>query len=277
MKQFKLNNGVLIPCIAYGTWKIEPGEISEKSVLEAIKQGYTHIDTAAVYGNEESVGKAIKQANCKREDLFITSKVWNDDRGYEKTMQAFKTTMEKLDCEYLDLYLIHWPNPLAYRDHFEHMNNETWRAMEDLYMAGKIKAIGVSNFQIHHLEKLKYRIQPMVNQIEYHLSYTQDELVKYCQTHNIAVEAWSPLGNGKIFACEQLQPFVNKYHKSIAQIALRYIIQKGIIALPKSITPKRIKENIEIFDFVISEEDMHKLDQLKLKIHAAIDPDTARF
>lgn len=277
MKNFILANGVKIPCIAYGTWKTPNGETAEKSVLKAIECGYRHIDTAAIYGNEESVGNAIKKTNVKREDLFVTSKVWNDARGYDNTMQAFNETMKKLQLDYLDLYLIHWPNPIAYRNDMEHMNNETWRAMEDLYKAGKIRAIGVSNFKVHHLEKLKYTIKPMVNQIEYHISCTQEDVITYCQTHDILVEAWSPLGNGAIFNCSVMLDFAKKYDKSIAQIALRYILQKDILPLPKSITPVRIEENLKVFDFIISDEDMKALDQLSLAISSNTDPDTADF
>lgn len=277
MKNYKLINDVEIPVVGYGTWKTPNGEVAENGVIEAIKNGYTHIDTAAIYGNEASVGSAIKKAGVNREDLFITSKVWNDARGYDNTIKAFEETMEKLDCDYLDLYLIHWPNPVAFRDNMEHMNNETWRAMEDLYKAGKIKAIGVSNFKVHHLEKLQYTIKPMVNQIEYHISCTQDDIVKYCKENDILVEAWSPLGNGRIFECEEMKTFATKYNKTIAQIALRYILQKEILPLPKSVTPSRIKENLELFDFTISDEDMNVLDQLKLDINSNTDPDTANF
>lgn len=277
MKQFKLSNEVFIPCIGYGTWKTPNGEVAETGVIEAIKNGYTHIDTAAIYGNEESVGKAIKKAGVNREDLFITSKVWNADRGYDNTIKAFTETLNKLELDYLDLYLIHWPNPVAFRDDMEHMNNETWRAMEDLYKQGKIKAIGVSNFKVHHLKKLKYTIKPMVNQIEFHISCTQDDIVAYCKEHDILVEAWSPLGNGKIFACDEMKQFANKYDKSIAQIAIRYILQKDVLPLPKSVTPERIIENLNVFDFSITDEDMKVLDQLKLDINSNTDPDTANF
>lgn len=277
MNTLKLNNGIEIPCIGYGTWKTPNGNIAKASVEEAIRCGYTHIDTAAVYGNEESVGAAIKASKKAREDLFITSKVWNDVRGYEKTIQAFDDTMKKLDCEYLDLYLIHWPNPIAYRDNMEHMNNETWRAMEDLYKAGKIKAIGLSNFKPRHIELLDYTITPMVNQIEFHIGLTQVDTVAFCKKHDILVEAWSPLGNGKIFACEEMLQFANKYEKSIAQIAIRYIMQKGILPLPKSVTYNRIKENLQVFDFEILAEDMKILDHLTIDINANIDSDTANF
>lgn len=277
MKTLKLNNGIEIPCVGFGTWKTPDGDIAKAAVEEAIRCGYTHIDTAAAYGNEESVGAAIKASGVAREKLFITSKVWNDARGYEKTIQAFDETMRKLDCEYLDLYLIHWPNPIAYRENMEHMNNETWRAMEDLYKVGKIKAIGVSNFKPSHLEKLDYTITPMVNQIEFHIGHTQDETIAYCKEHNILVEAWSPLGNGRIFGCEEMAEFAKKYDKSIAQIAIRYVMQKGVLPLPKSVTPSRIKENLEVFDFEITEEDMKTLDQLAIDINANVDPDTANF
>lgn len=277
MKKYTLANHVSIPSIGFGTWKSPNGEIAKTAVIEAIKCGYTHIDTAAIYGNEESVGQAIKEAGVPREKLFITSKVWNDDRGYEKTMKAFEESMRKLDCDYLDLYLIHWPNPVAFREQMVEMNNETWRAMEDLYKTGKVKAIGVSNFKRHHLEKLSYTIKPMVNQIEYHIGCLQEETVRYCQSNNILIEAWSPLGNGKIFACEKMKQFADKYNKSIAQIAIRYILQKGVLPLPKSITKNRIIENLNVDDFEISNEDMKALDHLDIDINSNTDPDTANF
>ena len=277
MKDYVLANHISIPSIGFGTWKSPNGEIAKNAVIEAIKCGYTHIDTAAIYGNEESVGQAIKEANVPREKLFITSKVWNDDRGYEKTIKAFEETMRKLDCEYLDLYLIHWPNPIAFREQMVEMNNETWRAMEDLYKTGKIKAIGVSNFKRHHLEELSYTIKPMVNQIEFHIGCLQKDTVSYCKDNHILVEAWSPLGNGKIFDCVEMQEFAHKYNKSIAQIAIRYVLQKGVLPLPKSVTKERIIENLNVDDFIISDEDMKALDRLDIDINSNTDPDTANF
>lgn len=279
MKTFKLYNGVEIPAIGYGTWRTRPAEVCEKAVYEAIEVGYTHIDGAAVYKNEESVGKAIQKSNIQRENLFVTSKVWNDMRGYEKTKEAFYTSLEKLGLDYLDLYLIHWPNPLAFRDKMEEMNAETWRAMEDLYMEGKIKAIGVSNFKIHHLESLmkNARIKPMVNQIECTIGFIQQDVIDYCHQNDILVEGWSPLGNGKLFNSDILNDYAHKYNKSIAQITLRYLLQKEILPLPKSTNKERMKQNIDIFDFEISKEDMDAIDALKINISSGNDPDEVEF
>lgn len=279
MKTFKLHNGVSIPSIGYGTWRTRPAEVCEKAVKEAIACGYTHIDGAAVYKNEDSVGKAIKEANIKREDLFVTSKVWNDMRGYEKTKEAFYTSLEKLGLDYLDLYLIHWPNPIAFRDKMEEMNAETWRAMEDLYLEGKIKAIGVSNFKIHHLKSLmkSARIKPMVNQIECTIGFMQQDVIDYCIKNDIVVEGWSPLGSGRLFTSEEMKPFALKYNKTVAQITLRYLLQKNVLPLPKSTNVDRMKENLDIFDFVIEEEDMKKLDTLPIEINSGNDPDTVEF
>ena len=279
MKTFKLYNGVEIPAIGYGTWRTRPAEVCEKAVYEAIEVGYTHIDGAAVYKNEESVGKAIQKSNIQRKNLFVTSKVWNDMRGYEKTKEAFYTSLEKLGLDYLDLYLIHWPNPLAFRDKMEEMNAETWRAMEDLYMEGKIKAIGVSNFKIHHLESLmkNARIKPMVNQIECTIGFIQQDVIDYCHQNDILVEGWSPLGNGKLFNSDILNDYADKYNKSIAQITLRYLLQKEILPLPKSTNKERMKQNIDIFDFEISKEDMDAIDALKINISSGNDPDEVEF
>lgn len=279
MKNFTLYNGVQIPAIGYGTWRTRPAEVCEKAVQDAIACGYTHIDGAAVYKNEDSVGNAIKNSHMKREDLFVTSKVWNDMRGYEKTKEAFYTSLEKLGLDYLDLYLIHWPNPLAFRDKMEEMNAETWRAMEDLYMEGKIRAIGVSNFKIHHLESLMKhaRIKPMVNQIETTIGFMQEDVLQYCKENDIVVEGWSPLGSGRLFTNDALIDIANKYNKSIAQITLRYLLQKGVLPLPKSTNPERMKQNLEVFDFEISEEDMKWIDALDIEISSGNDPDKVEF
>ena len=279
MKNFTLYNGVQIPAIGYGTWRTRPAEVCEKAVQDAIACGYTHIDGAAVYKNEDSVGNAIKNSHMKREDLFVTSKVWNDMRGYEKTKEAFYTSLEKLGLDYLDLYLIHWPNPLAFRDKMEEMNAETWRAMEDLYMEGKIRAIGVSNFKIHHLESLMKhaRIKPMVNQIETTIGFMQEDVLQYCKENDIVVEGWSPLGSGRLFTNDALIDIANKYNKSIAQITLRYLLQKGVLPLPKSTNPERMKQNLEVFDFEISDEDMKWIDALDIEISSGNDPDKVEF
>jgi diketogulonate reductase-like aldo/keto reductase len=199
-----------------------------------LKLGYRHIDTAAIYENEEAVGVGIKESKVPREEIFLTSKVWNDDQGYENTLKAFDLSLKKLGTNYLDLYLIHWPKTL---------NKDTWRAMEKLYKEGKIKAIGVSNFKVHHLEDLleTAEIVPMVNQVEYHPQFPQTETHEFCKEHNIQLEAWGPLMQGKIFNIELMKELSSKYGKTIAQIALKWDLQMGVVTIPKSVTPSRIK------------------------------------
>ena len=253
-----------IPVIGFGTWQVQNGQEAYQAVLCALQNGYTHIDTAAVYGNEESVGKAILDSGIPRERLFITTKLWNQVRGYEETIEAVETSLRKLKLDYIDLYLIHWPNPLKYRDCWEEKNSESWRAMEDLYQMGKIKAIGVSNFLIHHLEALKKtrRIAPMVNQIKLFPGLQQEELCRYCEKEQIVLEAYSPFGTGRIFEVQELKELAQKYNKTVAQICIRYAIQKNRIPLPKSVTRERILSNLKVFDFELEEADVAFLDLL---------------
>ncbi len=212
MENMKLNNGYMIPKIGYGTWQSPDSEVTVNGVKAAIACGYRHIDTAAAYKNEESVGEGIKESGIARKDLFVTSKVWNTQRGYEKTIAAFEKTLSDLDLDYLDLYLIHWPASKKDYENWEEINLETWRAMTDLYKAGKIKAIGVSNFKPHHLEALmKTEVKPMVNQIEFHPGFMQEETVKYCRENGILVEAWSPLGTGRMLTNPDLQEIASHY------------------------------------------------------------------
>ena len=264
MQKMKLVNGVEIPVIGFGTWQVQNGQEAYQAVLCALQNGYTHIDTAAVYGNEESVGKAILDSGIPRERLFITTKLWNQVRGYEETIEAVETSLRKLKLDYIDLYLIHWPNPLKYRDCWEEKNSESWRAMEDLYQMGKIKAIGVSNFLIHHLEALKktQRIAPMVNQIKLFPGLQQEELCRYCEKEQIVLEAYSPFGTGRILEVQELKELARKYNKTVAQICIRYAIQKNRIPLPKSVTRERILSNLKVFDFELEEADVAFLDLL---------------
>lgn len=275
---FTFHNGYEIPCVGFGTWQTPDGNTAVSSVKTAISAGYRHIDTAAAYGNEKSVGKAIRESGIKREDLFITSKVWNDMRGYEKTMQAFAQTMEELGLDYLDLYLIHWPASASRFDNWEELNTGTWRAMTELYKAGKIKAIGVSNFLVHHLEPLmKTEVKPMVNQIEFHPGQMQEELVKYCRDHEILVEAWSPLGTGKMLNNAVLMDIAKKYGKSTAQICIRWCLQHDILPLPKSVTPERIEENANVFDFILAADDMKTIDEIPYFGGSGLNPDEVKF
>lgn len=276
---YELSNGVKIPCVGFGTWQIANGETAVSAVKEALRVGYRHIDTAAGYGNEESVGIAVKESGIPRKEIFITSKLQNSHHGYEATMQAFEETLKNLDMDYVDLYLIHWPNPIKFRDCWEEANAGTWRAFEELYEAGKIRAIGISNFRPHHIEALlkTAKIAPMVNQIRLCPGETQPETSEYCRAHNILLEAYSPLGTGKVFDVPEMQQLAEKYGKTIAQICLRWSLQMGYLPLPKSTTPSRIRENTQIFDFELSEEDVKLIANLKDCCGPTKDPDTINF
>ncbi|OVE70236.1 aldo/keto reductase [Clostridium diolis] len=256
-KEIKAVNGIKIPQVGFGVYKLNKGEDFETAVGEAIKIGYRHFDTAKIYGNEKDLGLAIEKSQIPREEFFITSKLWNTDHGYEATKKAFEQTCKKLNVEYLDMYLIHFASSYYL---------ETWHAMEELYLQGKIKVIGVANFQIQHLEELmKYsRITPMINQIETHPEFPQNELHQYLTKHKILHEAWAPLGQGNKALLENtvLKKIASNHEKTVAQVILRWHIQRGIIIIPKSSNPKRIKENIQLFDFELSSEEMEKINQL---------------
>lgn len=276
---YQLSNGVGIPCIGFGTYQTPNGDIAVSAVKEAIAAGYRHIDTAAGYGNEESVGAAVKQSGVQRGELFITSKLKNPDHGYENTMKAFEQTMKYLDMDYMDLYLIHWPNPISFRNCWQEANAGTWRAFEELYKAGRIRSIGISNFHRHHIEELMKtaEIAPMVNQIRLCPGDTQDELVAYCKAHNILPEAYSPLGTGLIFQVPEMKEMAQRYGKSIAQICIRWSLQMGFLPLPKSVTTSRIRENADVFDFVLSEQDVKKISALNGCCGYSLNPDTITF
>lgn len=273
---YALPNGVQIPCVGFGTWQTSNGEIAVSAVKEALALGYRHIDTAAAYGNEESVGIAIKQSGIARRTVFITSKLQNAAHGYEDTMVAFERTRSNLDMDYLDMYLIHWPNPAKYRNCWQEANAGTWKAFEELYTSGRIRSIGVSNFRTHHIDELMKTamIAPMVNQIRLCPGETQDEVVAYCKAHDILLEAYSPLGTGSIFEVPELQALAQKYGKTIAQICIRWSLQMGFLPLPKSVTKSRIKENAAVFDFELSEDDVRVIADLKGCCGYSPDPDT---
>ncbi len=275
---FELNNGIKIPCVGFGTWQTPDGETAINAVKAALEAGYRHIDTAAAYKNEESVGKAIAESGIDRKDIFITSKLWNTRRGYKTTLAAFDETMEKLGLDYLDLYLIHWPANKTQFENWDEINLETWRAMTELYKAGRIRAIGVSNFLPHHLNSLvNTEVVPAINQIEFHPGFMQSETVEYCRKNAIAVEAWSPLGTGRMLANETLIAIAAKYNKSVAQLCIRWCLQNGTIPLPKSVTPSRIIENTDVFDFVISDEDMATINAMEYCGGSGHNPDTVGF
>lgn len=266
-----LVNGVKMPWLGLGVYKVEDGQEVIHSVKAAIKAGYKSIDTAKIYGNEEGVGQAIKESGVSRDELFITTKVWNSDQGYESTLKAFETSLNKLGLDYLDLYLIHWPVESKYK--------ETWKALEKLYKDGKIRAIGVSNFQIHHLEELlaDAEVKPMVNQVEFHPLLTQVELREYCRKQGIQVEAWSPLAQGKLLNNEVLKEIADKHGKSTAQVILRWDLQNGVVTIPKSTKEHRIIQNADIFDFELSAEEVDKINALNENHRVGPDPDNFNF
>ena len=255
---FVLSNGVKVPCIGYGTYLAPNGEITQNSVMEALKVGYRHVDTAFAYGNEAAVGAGIKNSGLGRDEIFVTTKHWVTMRGHEKTAEAIDISLKNLGLDYLDLYLIHWPCVEKVSPDWKEINASTWRAFEDAYKAGKIRAIGVSNFQKKHYDALASMcdIKPMVNQIEFHPGYTQMDTVKYSKENGMLVQAFSPLGCGAVLNDETLKTVAAKYNKSVAQVCLRFVLQSGLNVLTKSVTPSRILENTQIFDFELSAEDM---------------------
>lgn len=266
----QLANGVKMPLLGLGVFKAN-GPDTQQAVKWALEAGYRSIDTAAIYGNETEVGNALKESKVPREHLFITTKVWNTDQGYDTTIKAFEQSLQKLHLTYLDLYLIHWPVQDKFLD--------TWRALEMLYNEGKIKAIGVCNFQPHHLDTLiqASNIVPMVNQIELHPFLTQEDVRKYCKQHNIVVEAWSPLGRGKMLDNPQLKEIADRHKKSIAQIILRWDIQNDIVTIPKSVKQNRIIENADIFDFSLNPDEIKAINALNKNERIGEDPDHFKF
>ncbi|MEH7547316.1 aldo/keto reductase [Neobacillus vireti] len=270
-----LSNGVKMPWFGLGVFKVEEGPELVNAVKFAIKHGYRSIDTAAIYQNEEGVGQAIregiKEAGISREDLFVTSKVWNSDLGYEATLEAYETSLKKLGLDYLDLYLIHWPVEGKYK--------EAWRALETLYKEGRVKAIGVSNFHVHHLEDLmkEAEIKPMINQVEFHPRLTQKEIQTFCREQGIQMEAWSPLMQGQLLNQPVIKEIANKYNKSTAQVILRWDLQNGVVTIPKSTKEHRIIENAAIFDFELTKAEMEQIDDLNQNHRVGPDPDNFDF
>lgn len=269
-KYVKLNNGRYIPSIGFGTSLITGNECIEV-IKTAIEVGYKHIDTASAYENEVEIGKAIKQSKIDRKELFITSKVWKDCMGYDNTLKSFENTLKNLNLEYIDLFLIHWP-----KNDNDKLNLDTWKALEKLYKEGKVKTIGVSNFLKHHLEIILNNcdIVPAVNQIEFHPGLIRKETIEFCKDKNIVLEAWSPLGKGKMLNNEILKRIAEKYNKSVAQLCLKWCLQNGIIPLPKSVNKERMKQNLELFDFKITEEDMNTINNMKFFWGSDMNPET---
>ena len=268
----ELNNGVTMPQFGLGVWQMNEGDEVEEAVLAALKAGYRLIDTAAVYGNEEGVGEAIRKSGVPREEIFVTTKLWNSDQGKDSVRQAFDKSLERLGLDYVDLYLIHWPVPA------KGLYVETWKEMEKIYADGKARAIGVSNFHPEHLNALlaEAEVVPAVNQIELHPRFPQQILRDYCADKNIHVESWSPIGGsrGSLLEDPILKRIGNKYGKTPAQVVIRWHIQHGLIVIPKSANPDRIRQNVDIFDFELSDEDMTEIDGLDRAERQGPNPDT---
>ena len=268
---FTLNNGVQMPYFGLGVYLSKDGQEVTNAVKWAVEAGYRHIDTASVYKNEEGVGEGIKQSGIAREDLFVVSKVWNADQGYDTTLKAFDASLGRLDMDYLDLYLIHWPVEGKYK--------ETWKALEAIYKEGRVKAIGVSNFMQHHLEDVLNgaNVVPMVNQMEFHPFLVQQGLIDFCTKNTIQYEAWSPMMQGRIFEMQEFKELSEKYGKTAAQIVLRWDLQKGVVTIPKSSKKERIVANANIFDFHLEEEDVKLLDAMHRGQRFGPDPDNFDF
>ena len=266
-----LHNQVKMPWLGLGVFQSEEGDEVEQAVRWALELGYRSIDTASIYGNEAGVGKAIKESGVPREDVFLTTKVWNTDQGFNETLDAFEASIERLQQDYIDLYLIHWPVQEKYK--------ETWRALEQLYNQGRVRAIGVSNFLVHHLKDLlnDCEIVPMVNQVEFHPRLVQPTLLDFCRTEGIQVEAWSPIMRGKVLEIPELLAIAEKYNKTAVQIVLRWDIQHNVVTIPKSSRKDRLTANKEIFDFELTDEEMTLIDSLDRNERVGPDPDNFNF
>lgn len=276
MGKVTLNNGLEMPLVGYGVFRVPDGDDLAEAVKTAIAKGYRSIDTAQVYRNEESVGRgiraAIEEGLVSREELFVTSKVWNDGLSYEETLAAYDSSLEKLGLDYLDLYLIHWPG-------LDTNYIEAYKALEKIYQDERVRSIGVSNFHVHHLEHLlkETTVIPVINQIEFHPHLTQEEVRAYCKEQGIQVEAWSPLMNGSLLEEELIQQLATKYSKTPAQIVLRYDVQHGVVTIPKTMTPARMTENLHVFDFTLTDEEMAQLDAMNDGLRCGPDPEKFNF
>jgi len=272
-----LANGLKMPCLGYGTWQAPDNEITKNNVATALRCGYRHIDTAAVYGNEVSVGAGIRESCVPRDDIFVTTKHWVSERGYKKTIAACEESLKKLGLDHVELYLIHWPSVQKTNPQWQETNLDTWRGFEQLYKDGKVRAIGVSNFFAMHLDPLMAgcSIKPMVNQIEFHPGYAQTELADYSRKNGMVVEAWSPLGSGAVLKNAFLAEIAKKYNKSVAQLCIRFALQMGNIPLPKSSSEERIRANMNVFDFEISAEDISAMLAMEQTGYSGYHPEDA--
>lgn len=275
MKQIRLSNGMDIPQIGLGTWQVQDKEVMRGLLENAYEAGYRLLDTAAAYSNEMAIGQALQKLAPKRSEWLLSDKAWNTYRGYDNVRKACEKSLKKLKTDYLDLYLIHWPaSPKLYPD-WANINADTWRGMESLYQEGKVRAIGVCNFKAHHLTELlkTAKVKPMLNQLEFHPGMLQAETVSYCKTEGIVLEASSPLGNGEILQNAVLQKIALAKGKSVAQICLRFAVQKGMVVIPKTVNPGRLAENMALFDFVLEEEEMGEIDSIPYCGGIGIDSD----
>ena len=280
MESYKLNDGRQIPVLGFGTWKAKDGEEAYQAVKTALEVGYRHIDTAAIYQNEESVGKAIRDSGIPREELFVTTKLWNNRHTYEDAVNGLEESLHKLGLEYIDLYLIHWPNPVTHRENeaWKERNREVWRAMEDMQAEGKIRSIGVSNFLPHHLDALleSAKVLPAVNQIRLAPGVYQEEVVRYCRDKGILLEAWGPFGQGELFQNETVLALAKKYSVTPAQLLLAWSLAEEFLPLPKSVTPERIASNLQCTTIELAPEDCELLRKIPVEAGAP-DPDTKDF
>ncbi len=266
----ELNNGVKMPVFGLGVWQVEEGEEVENAVTAAINNDYKLVDTAAAYENEVGVGKALKASDIPREDIFVTTKLWNDSHGYDTAIKALEESLKRLQLDYVDLYLIHWPLPMKGK------TVESWKALETLYHDKKVRAIGVSNFHIPHLQELMEQtdIVPALNQLECHPYMNQKELRTFCRENGIVFQSWSPLAQGQVFEDAQLKDIAERNGKTIAQVVIRWHLQQGRAVIPKSIHASRIQENSQVFDFTLSEEDMGLINALNVDKRIGPHPDT---
>ena len=272
-----LANGVKMPCVGYGTWQTPSGDVARDSVKAALELGYRHVDTASACENEESVGEGIRRSGVRRDEIFLTTKQWTSARGREQTIAAAERSLKALGTDYLDLYLIHWPAVKKGTPDWADINAETWSGFEKLYRDGKVRAIGVSNFLVEQLEALKSRseIMPMVDQIEFHPGYVQNATVDYCRANGIQVEAWSPLGCGRLLSDPLVAKVGAAHGKSAAQVCVRYAMQHGVVPLPKSVHPDRIAANAQVFDFALSDGEMKALGAMPQTGYSGYHPDDA--